>query len=88
MFESIDGNLQRELQKLKKDMAEMIQLANSNFEAKDKCIAEMNVLKMQADKEQQGYEDEWKHLTAIIEEDKRERVRGLTLMAVWCNVSM
>ena len=74
MFESIDSNLERELQKLKKDMAEMIQLASIAFEAKEKAIAEMNQLKVLADKEQQGFEEEWKQLTAIIEDDKRERV--------------
>lgn len=74
MFQSINSNLERELQKLKKDMAETIQLANVAFEAKEKAIQEMNVLKIQADKELQGFEEEWKHLTAIIEEDKRERV--------------
>lgn len=77
MFQSINSNLERELQKLKKDMAETIQLANVAFEAKEKAIQEMNVLKVQADKELQGFEEEWKHLTAIIEEDKRERVSAL-----------
>mmetsp|Transcript_9222 Transcript_9222/g.19727 ORF Transcript_9222/g.19727 Transcript_9222/m.19727 type:complete len:546 (+) Transcript_9222:205-1842(+) len=76
MFESINSNLERELQKLKKDMAETILLANAAFEAKEKAIVEMNTLKVQADKEQQGFEEEWKHLTAIIEEDKRERERA------------
>ena len=75
MFESIDSNLERELQKLKKDMAETIQLANQAFEAKEKALAEMNVLKNQADKDQLNNEEEWKNLTAIIEEDKRERER-------------
>jgi hypothetical protein len=75
MFESIDSNLERELQKLKKDMAETIQLANQAFEAKEKALAEMNVLKNQADKDQLNNEEEWKQLTAIIEEDKRERER-------------
>jgi hypothetical protein len=76
MFQSINSNLERELQKLKKEMAETIKLANLAFEAKEKAISEMNVLRVQADKELQGFEEEWKHLTAIIEEDKRERVRA------------
>ena len=74
MFEAINTNLEKELGKLKKEMAETIQLANVAFEAKEKAISEMNVLKVQADKEQQGFEEEWKQLSAIIEEDKRERV--------------
>jgi hypothetical protein len=43
-------------------------------EAKEKCVAEMGVLVGQADKEQAGFEDEWRQLTQIIEDDKRERV--------------
>mmetsp|Transcript_19123 Transcript_19123/g.34605 ORF Transcript_19123/g.34605 Transcript_19123/m.34605 type:complete len:509 (-) Transcript_19123:223-1749(-) len=76
MFESIHANLERELLKLRKDMAELIQMANATFEAKEKSLAEMNTVKIQAEKEQQGYEEEWKHLTAIIEEDKKDRERA------------
>ena len=75
MFEDINRNLEKELTKLKKEMGETIQLANIAFEAKEKAIAEMNVLKVQAEKEQNGFEEEWKQLAAIIEEDKRDRVR-------------
>jgi hypothetical protein len=75
MFESIHSNLERELAKLKRDMADMIQQANSAFEAREKALAEMNQLKGQAEKEQQGFEEEWRQLTTIIEEDKKERVR-------------
>lgn len=76
MFESIQSNLERELAKLKRDMADMIQQANGAFEAREKAIGEMNALKAQADKEQQGFEEEWRQLTTIIEEDKKERVRS------------
>ncbi len=54
--------------------------ANGAFEAREKAIGEMNALKAQADKEQQGFEEEWKHLTAIIEDDKKERVGSV---CVW-----
>ncbi|KAF5831032.1 hypothetical protein DUNSADRAFT_13682 [Dunaliella salina] len=75
MFESIHSNLERELAKVKKDMAETIQQANQIFEAKEKAIAEMGQLMAQAEKEQAGFEDEWRQLTQIIEDDKRERDR-------------
>lgn len=45
------------------------------FEAKEKAIQEMGVLMGQAEKEQAGFEEEWRQLTQIIEDDKRERVR-------------
>ncbi|KAG2488983.1 hypothetical protein HYH03_012424 [Edaphochlamys debaryana] len=76
MFESIHSNLERELAKLKRDMADMITQANAAFEAREKALAEMNALKAQADKEQQGFEEEWRQLTTIIEEDKKERERA------------
>lgn len=76
MFESINSNLERELHKLKKDMAEMIQLANAAFESKERAIMDMNKLKIEAEKEQQGFEEEWRLLTGVIEDDKRERERA------------
>ncbi len=36
----------------------------------------MGFLMAQAEKEQAGFEEEWRQLTQIIEDDKRERVRG------------
>ncbi|KAJ9514803.1 hypothetical protein QJQ45_028477 [Haematococcus lacustris] len=139
MFESIHNNLERELVKLKKDMADTIQLANqvcsqlynstlalnlehslqsntlivnhyktvflpvwsSNrmsmqamhvsamlgpgaqvYELKEKATAEMAVLMGQAEKEQAGFEEEWRQLTQIIEDNKRERVRNQRAAAV------
>ncbi|KAJ9514613.1 hypothetical protein QJQ45_016342 [Haematococcus lacustris] len=76
MFESIHNNLERELVKLKKDMADTIQLANQVYELKEKATAEMAVLMGQAEKEQAGFEEEWRQLTQIIEDNKRERVRN------------
>jgi chromosome segregation ATPase len=80
MFESIHTSLERELAKLKRDMADTIQLASQVFDAKEKAIAEMGVLVGQAEKEQAGFEEEWRQLTQIIEDDKRERVR----CGLWC----
>lgn len=76
MFESINSNLERELHKLKKEMADMIHLANAAFEMKEKAVLDMNKLKIEAEKEQQGFEEEWRLLSNVIEEDKRERERA------------
>jgi len=76
MFESIHSNLECEVARLKREMAEIIQLANQVFEAKEKAIQEMSVLMAQAEKEQAGFEEEWRQLTQIIEDDKRERERA------------
>jgi hypothetical protein len=47
------------------------------FEQKEKAIAEMGVLMAQAEKEQAGFEEEWRQLTQIIEDNKRERVSDM-----------
>lgn len=44
-------------------------------ELKERAVAEMGVLMAQAEKEQAGFEDEWRALARIIEDDKRERER-------------
>lgn len=76
MFESINQNLERELQQLKADMAEMIQMAAALHTAKDKAMSEVHALKLQSEKEHTACEEEWKALTAMIEEDKRSRERA------------
>uniref|UniRef100_A0A7S0RLG2 ODAD1 central coiled coil region domain-containing protein n=1 Tax=Chlamydomonas leiostraca TaxID=1034604 RepID=A0A7S0RLG2_9CHLO len=75
MFESIHANLERELAKLKRDMADTIAAAQAIHELKERAVAEMGALMAQAEREQQGFEDEWRALTQIIEDDKRERER-------------
>ncbi|GFH26451.1 docking complex component 2, partial [Haematococcus lacustris] len=46
------------------------------YELKEKATAEMAVLMGQAEKEQAGFEEEWRQLTQIIEDNKRERERA------------
>eukprot|EP00798_Chlamydomonas_sp_ICE-L_P015696 gene15696-21805_t len=78
MFEGISSNLEREVQKLKKDMAETIQLANTAFEAKEKALSEMNSVKVAADKEQERVRA--KELAAR-EKETQELLRMGTLSA-------
>ncbi|GMH39417.1 hypothetical protein BSKO_07315 [Bryopsis sp. KO-2023] len=73
MFENINNGLEKELQKLKKEMASIIEQANTGYEFRERAIAEMAHLKIQADKEQQSFEEEWRNLSSIIDEDRRAR---------------
>ena len=81
MFENIDNSLERELVRLKREMADIIEQSTVAHEARERALSEMAHLKQQADREQQGFEDEWKALTSIIEEDRRARVPAHSLLA-------
>lgn len=61
------------MQEKKKDMAKIIGCTNAAFESREKCINEMAALKAQADKEQGHFEEEWKELGCLIDEDRRMR---------------
>lgn len=80
MFENINNGLEKELQKLKKEMATIIESANTGYEFREQAINQMAQLKVQADKEQHAFEDEWQQLSAIIDEDRRARVGLASLL--------
>jgi len=61
------------LQDKKKEMARIIGATNAAFETRERCIADMAALKAQADKEQAAFEEEWKRLGALIDDDRRMR---------------
>lgn len=71
MSEGILNSLQRELERVKIEMTELITTANQTFNAKEKVNNEIQNVKRQFEKEQMSYEDEWKYLTRLIEEDKK-----------------
>ena len=52
-------------------MARIIEISNKAYEARDAAQAEMAALKQQADKEQQEFEQEWKELGKMIEQDRK-----------------
>jgi hypothetical protein len=68
----------------KKGMADIIEIANVAYEARDRAHAEINSLRGQAEKEQAEFEARWKELGLQMEEDRRrqeqlarERARAL-----------
>jgi hypothetical protein len=62
-------------------MAQIIEISNSAYEARDNAQAEMLALKAQADREQSNFENEWSQLGQLIEKDRKmkskERERTL-----------
>lgn len=71
VFDDIYRKLENELLQKKNEMANIIDQANSAYEARDSAQAQMASLKQQADKEHAEFEKEWKELGKLIENDKR-----------------
>jgi len=71
VFDDIYRKLDNELQQKKKEMATLIEQANSAYEARDQAQATMAALKQQADREHVEFEREWKELGKLIQNDKK-----------------
>lgn len=71
VFDGIYRKLERELHEKKNKMAQIIEVSNAAYEARDKAQAEMIALKEQADQEQQKFEVEWSQLGQLIEKDRK-----------------
>jgi chromosome segregation ATPase len=71
VFDGIYRKLERELHEKKNKMAQIIEISNAAYEARDKAQAEMVALKQQADKEQTKFEVEWSQLGQLIEKDRK-----------------
>lgn len=70
VFEQIYKKLERELHDKKKEMANVIEISNIAYEARDQAQNEMAALRAQADKEQAAFEAEWRELGKMIEVDR------------------
>lgn len=73
MFEAINANLDKELARIKGNIADTITAANEAHAAKEKALAEVSALKLAAEREHATFEEEWRQLTHLIEEDRRQR---------------
>merc|ERR1711871_360426 len=73
VFDSIYKKLERELDHKKKEMANIIEISNSAYEARDQAQQEMQALKKQLGEEQAAFEEEWKDLGRIIEADRARK---------------
>merc|ERR1719217_1459460 len=71
VFDDIYRKLESDLQHKKKEMAAIIDQANTAYDARDSAQGQMAQLKQQAEKEHQEFEKEWRDLGRLIENDKR-----------------
>ena len=94
VFEAIYKKLERELHDKKKEMANVIEISNIAYEARDQAQNEMAALRAQADKEQAAFEAEWRELGKMIEVDRskpretpkyedEEKGRKMKMRASW-----
>merc|ERR1719217_363254 len=69
VFDDIYRKLESDLQHKKKEMAAIIDQANTAYEARDSAQTQMAQLKQQAEKEHQEFEKEWRDLENLIKRD-------------------
>ena len=73
VFDGIYKKLQLDLSERKKKMAEIIEVANVAYEARDRAQAEISSLKVSAEKEKAEFEHDWKELGMMLEEDRKRQ---------------
>jgi hypothetical protein len=71
VFDGINAKLSGELHEKKKEMAQIIEISNLAYEARDQALNEMSLMRAHADKEQLSFENEWRDLGRLLEQDKR-----------------
>jgi len=69
IFDNIYQKLEKELHDRRKEMADIIETANSAYEDRDRAQTMLAKLKQDAEREQIEFEKEWKELNTMIEKD-------------------
>ncbi|KAL2911404.1 hypothetical protein HK105_209132 [Polyrhizophydium stewartii] len=71
VFDNIYHKFERELIEQKKQMADIIEMSNAAYEARDEAQTKIIVLREKAEKEYQSYIQEIKELDRTLEQDRR-----------------
>lgn len=71
VFDNIYRKFEKELMEQKKQMAEIIEMSNAAYEARDEAQARIIALREKAEKEHQAYVQEMKELDRALEQDRR-----------------
>jgi hypothetical protein len=77
VFDGINAKLSGELHEKKKEMAQIIEISNLAYESRDQALNEMSLMRAHADKEQLNFENEWRDLGRLLEQDKRLKEKAL-----------
>ena len=78
VFDGINAKLSGELHEKKKEMAQIIEISNLAYEARDQALNEMSLMRAHADKEQLSFENEWRDLGRLLEQDKKLKEKAQT----------
>jgi len=78
IFDNIYRKLEKELHNKRKDMANIIEIANSAYEERDRAQEKLAMLRQQAERERQEFDREMNQVTNLIEKDRqmRDMIRG------------
>lgn len=73
IFDNIYRKLEKELHNKRKDMANIIEIANSAYEERDRAQEKLAMLIQQAEREKSEFEKEMQQVSNLIEKDKQMR---------------
>mmetsp|Transcript_3847 Transcript_3847/g.7513 ORF Transcript_3847/g.7513 Transcript_3847/m.7513 type:complete len:567 (+) Transcript_3847:485-2185(+) len=73
IFDDIYKKLEKDLAEKKKEMAQVIEVSNKAYEARDAAVSEMARLKLQSEREQVAFQSEWRELGRLIDHDRKVR---------------
>lgn len=76
MLESINTGLEKEREKLQKEMTTILKNTHAMHEARDAAYEENTKLKSRSEKKQTSFEKEWSELTEIINQDRQAQVQS------------
>ncbi|GAQ83044.1 hypothetical protein KFL_001330270 [Klebsormidium nitens] len=79
VFDTLYKKMEKELHDKKREMANVIEISNIAYEARDQAQNEMAALKAQADKEQAAFEAEMREMQKLI--DSQHRMRDFLKMS-------
>ena len=70
IFDNIYRKLEKELHNKRKDMANIIEIANSAYEERDRAQEKLAMLIQQAEREKSEFEKEMQHVGQLMEKNK------------------
>lgn len=77
VFDGIHKKLERELTEKKQKMAEIIDICNGAYEARDKAHLQMVALKAEADRQREKFEHQWNQLDELIKQDSYKKDQSM-----------
>ena len=70
-FDQVYKKMERDLALKKREMSDVIEIANIAYEARDQAHNEVAALRAQDDREQMAFDQEWRELGTILDHDRK-----------------